>query len=82
MIKLNSQAEEQQLLIQFKEKMEYDLDISLKGMHDAFHVKGNEWTIFPESKGVFPYKQHLNASQIYVECTHKLSKRADQSKTK
>jgi len=54
MIKLNSQVEEQQLLIQFKEKMEYDLDISLEGMRDAFHVKGNEGSIFPESKGVCP----------------------------
>lgn len=61
LIKLNSQVEVKRLLIQFKEIMEYDLDISLEGMRDAFHVKGNEGTIFPELKGVCPCKQHLNA---------------------
>ena len=39
LIKLNNQVEVKRLLIQFKEIMEYDLDISLEGMRDAFHVK-------------------------------------------
>jgi hypothetical protein len=60
-IKLNNQVEVKSLLIQLEETLESDLSISLEGRRDAFHAKGNEWTIFLELRVVCPYKRYLNA---------------------